>query len=787
MSTITLPGLSTGIDTASIISQLVAVESQSLTRYQEKETEYTDQLTALETIRDELETLQTATDALADSDDLSIYSATSSDTDVINVSADSDANTGSHTVEIEQLATTETWIQDDSDFTYETDYVGEGIFIYTYDGQSRSISTVADETTLEDLVNLINDDSSNPGVSASTLYYNGSYHLMLSGQDAGEDYTISVDSTYTEQWQTSSSLTEDGDSASTSTEIADLDQFEKNNGFEGDETITISGTNHYGTALADITIDVTADTTVGQIIDAINEQFDGVATAKLVDGEIWVSDNLSGESEFSISMTYDSGSGDTELTLPTLAVSQEGGGTPDVLDLGSFSKTQSAQSALLKVDGYPEEGTAEVQKLTFGSTLTAGTFNLTYNGITTEDIAYDATADEVEDAMIEDLGLTEGDITVSGDSSSGFTFTFLSSAGDTEMISIDASELTFSGTSTAYVTEEEKGSNGYIERSSNSISDVISGVTLTLSDVTEDDETIKITVSRNVTTLSDKIQSVVDAYNALMEDLIAQTEYDDETEEMGILSSNTAVSYIKSEFQQILTNIANGFSASSDSVVRASDIGITVDGDGLLEFDEDEFNDATDEDFACVLELLGATKTSSSESSVIQFYGASETYTQSGIYDVEVDIEDNEITAVRIKLSDEDDFRTTATWSDNLVTGSTEFDDGEAVDPENSLMFTVDLSQEDGTYTATISVKEGIMTELDTLIDEILDTDGRLDLAEDSLDDKIDEIEDDIEDETDRIADYQTRLEEKYARLEKTLTELQQQSSAVSMLASMYG
>jgi len=786
MSTISLPGLETGIDTSSIIEQLVTVESQGLARYQVKEADYEEQLTALDTIRSEIETLQTATSALADADELSIYNGTSSDTDILNISVSSSANPGSHSIEIEQLATTETWIQDTSDFTYETDYVGEGTFIYTYNHQTRSVSTVADETTLEDLVNLINDDSSNPGVTASTLYYNGSYHLMLSGQDAGEDYQISVDSTYTELWKAGTSLTEDGDSASLTTKITALDQFDFNDDYsDGGQKITISGTNHYGTALADKELEVNSSTTVGQIIDAINEQFDGVATAKLVNGQIWVSDNLSGTSEFSISLSYDSGSGDTEFTLPTMAVSTEGGGTPDVLELGTFSKTQSAQSSLIKVDGYPSSSIQEEQKLTFGSTLTGGTFSLTYNGAISDAINYDETAENIQTMLIEKWGLEAGDLTVSGDSESGFTFTFNSSFGDASMVSIDTTDLTFSGTNTAYVTEETKGSNGYLERNSNSISDALSGVTLTLSDVTEDDEPVKITVSRNISSLTDKIQAVVDAYNTLMEDLIDKTEYNDTTEEMGILSTDTAVSYIKSQFGTLLSSIASGFISSSDSVVRASDIGLTLDGNGLLEFDTDEFDDAVDEDFNCVLELLGATKTSSSESSIIQFYGSSETYTESGIYNVEVDIENNEITAVRIKLSDEDEYRTSATWSGNFITGSTEFDEGEPVDPENSLLLTVDLSQADGTYTATVCVKEGLMTKLDSLIDEFLETDGRLDLSEDSLNDKIDALEDKIDDETDRIADYQTRLEEKFARLEKTLTLLEEQSSAVSQLQSL--
>ncbi|HAL45274.1 MAG: hypothetical protein A2Y12_11020 [Planctomycetes bacterium GWF2_42_9] len=783
MSTISLPGLTTGIDTTSIISQLVTIKSQGLARHQLKQASYTNQLTALDAIKDEVASMQTATKALADAKNLKIYTGTSSDSDKLTVTVNSNANPGSHTIDVKQLATTETWIQDNSNFTYETDYVGEGVFIYTYGHQSRSITTVANETTLQDLVNLINNDSSNPGVTASTLYYNGSFHLMLSGQNAGENYQISIDNKLTETWKgTDLTFTDNGDNASSTTKITSLDQFSYNNEyiFEDDEKIIISGTNHHGSALKDFELNITSNTTLGQVIDAINEQFDGVATAKLVNGQIWISDNMSGESQLSLNLSYSPGSSPHTLSLPTMKVSQEGGGNQNVLDLGTFTKTQSAQSALLKVDGFPSGSIQEVQKLTFGSSAT-GYFTLSYNGKTTNAIDAAATASQVQNQILSAFGLNEGDITVEGDSTTGFTFTFNTSFGDTEKLSVNATGLAFSGTNTAYITEETKGSNGYIERSSNNITNVISGVTLQLSDVTEAGNPVKITVSRNVTSLTDKINKVVSAYNTLIADLIDKTEYNSETKTMGILSSNTAVSYIKNQFKMIISSIASGFTGSSDAHVRASDIGLTLDGKGYLQFDADVFNNATDEDFACVLDLLGATKTSTNETGVIQYYNASNTYTKSGLYNVQVEVKDNQIISAKIKLSSESEYRD-ATWSGSLITGLTKFTEGKPNNPENSLQLTVDLTQSDGTYNANIAVKEGIMTNLYNQITDLLSTDGRMDLATDALNTKIDTVELTIEKENDKIDTYEKRLKEKYARLEKVLTDIQQQYSSISQL-----
>ncbi|MCX5633275.1 MAG: hypothetical protein NTW93_06350, partial [Phycisphaerae bacterium] len=342
MGTITFPGLSTGIDTSAIITQLMTIESRRLATYQVKQKSYESQDTALTELRSKVTPLRSAVSALADADNLNIFNTSSSDTDILTITASSEANAGSHTIEVNQLATTETWIQDTSTFDYTTDYVGEGTFIYSYNHQERAITTVADETTLQDLVNLINDDSNNPGVTASLLYHGGKYHLMLSGQKAGEDYQISVNSQYTEVWKPDTNelyhtFTNDGLNAGLTTKITELDQFTANAGLVGDEKIIISGTNHFGTDLADKELNITANTTVGHLIDAINEQFDGVATARFVNGQIWLTDNMSDTSELSISLAYDDGTGDTDLGLPTMAFSTEGGGDPDILSLGTFS------------------------------------------------------------------------------------------------------------------------------------------------------------------------------------------------------------------------------------------------------------------------------------------------------------------------------------------------------------------------------------------------------------------------------------------------------------------
>jgi flagellar capping protein FliD len=102
--------------------------------------------------------------------------------------------------------------------------------------------------------------------------------------------------------------------------------------------------------------------------------------------------------------------------------------------------------------------------------------------------------------------------------------------------------------------------------------------------------------------------------------------------------------------------------------------------------------------------------------------------------------------------------------------------------PENSLVLTVDTSVGDATYTATVNVKQGVIGELEDVIDEILESGGRIDISIDSAKNRIDELETRIEKEEDRLEQVEERLIARFARLERALTAMQEQMNAVNML-----
>jgi len=353
------------------------------------------------------------------------------------------------------------------------------------------------------------------------------------------------------------------------------------------------------------------------------------------------------------------------------------------------------------------------------------------------------------------------------------------------MISIDAGSLT--GATTTEIAETTNGSDGWISRNSNSINDVLSGVTLKLHDVTEVDEPVEITLSRSTSAVLGKVHGMINAYNGLVTFLEKNTEYNAETKKMGILSRDIAVSLMESQARNSFIGIIDGFDETIDSFVQVSDIGLSFNGQGQMVLDTNDFNDAIAEDFTGVLELLGATKSGNSDSDTVDFYAASDRYTTAGTYHVKVKITDSAIEWAKIKLASESTWRDAETWAGNLVTFNSDFDDnGNPLYPENSLQLTVDLST-DGTYGTDenpiiVRVKQGVAGSLEDLLDTILKAYGRLDISDEVLDDKIKQMESTIEREESRLENVEARLIAKFARLEKTLTLLQQQYSTVNLL-----
>jgi len=680
MSTINFPGLATGIDTSTLIQQLMAIESRTLNIYQKRISGWEDKKNALSDLESKLSALQSNVRALSDADVLRAFKVSSSNEDVLTAEATNSAFEGNHTIVINQLATADRWVHT-AGLKYAEDYVSDqpGTFIYSYNGKEAAITTTS-TTTLEDLAGLINNDANNPGVTASLLYYNDAYHLVLSGNAAGSDYKISVNESTTEVLQAHDPLTVDTDNATLSTRITELDQF-GDAPLAGGETVTINGTDRNGNAITPVTLAITNNTKISHLIDEIKDAFGGNVIATLENGKIVVTDKVSGTSQLSLSLAF---SNAERPDLPIMETLTAGGtaGTLTGFLPSNFTQTQAAQDSKIKVDGYPP------------------------------------------------------------------------------------------------------GADEWISRSSITIDNVLAGVTLHLHDVT-DSTGEEITLTRDVQSVKDKLTKMIDSYNAAVTYIKEKTGYNDVLKTAGTLMGDYVVSTINDQLYTPLIAQTAGFIKDVDSFLMPGQIGLKLDGDGTLTLDTNAFDEAISKDYMGVLAVIGANKTGSSDSNSIRFYGASDTYTTAGTYNVEVIVTNGAITGARIKLSTESTWRV-ANYEGNVVTGDSSFDDnGNPVHPENGLQLSVDLSQggtEPVTYTATVRVKQGFAGVLEDAIDKMLKTtNGPIDIDQEHIDDTIAGLQDRIDEENDRLDRKQGYLVDRFARLEKTLTLLQYQMAALGL------
>ncbi len=786
MSTLRLPGLLTGIDTSKLITQLMAVERRTLNLYTERKSTWDERKTALSELETKLSNLRSSVRGLSDADELRAFKTASSDTDKLTAEASYNAYEGNHTVVINQLATAERWVHT-AGLEYAEDYVGAGTFIFSYNSKEATITTTA-TTTLEDMVGLINNDPDNPGVTASLLYYNDAYHLVLNGNDAGTDYAVRVNAGSTEVWKSDSELTYNSDNATLTNKIIDLDAFSGTR--DADDVIEITGTDHFGTAIAQVNLSVTDNTTIGHLISEINDAFDGRAKAVFEDGKIILTDGTPGASSLSLTLTYNNNGSGGSLSLPMSVTTEGNAVTASLADFAAsdFTRTQAARDSKIKVDGFPStSAVSEVQTVALATAPNnvpdGGTFTLTYRGQTTAAIAWDANAAAIQAALEAMSSVNSGDVTVSGAIGNGATFTFAGTLGDVDLLMINSS-LTDGGVPvTAGIAETVQGSDGYISRSSNTVDDAIHGVTLHLHDTT-DAAGEEITLTRDIQSVKDKLNSMVTAYNLAVTFIKEKTAYNQTEKTAGVLMGDYVITTIRSGIRTPVIAQSSGFIEDIDTFLMPGQLGLELDRDGLLSLDTNVFDEAIAEDYLDALAVIGANKTGSSDSNTVKFYQASSNYTTAGSYNVEVVVGGGAITSARIKPSGESTWRN-ATYSGNIVTGNSTFDDdGEPVYAENGLQLSVDLSQ-NGTFTTTVRVKQGFAGAVEDVLDTVLKaTTGSIQIDQEHVDDQIEDIQEKIELEEYRLTLRQDHLVARYARLEKTLALLQSQMGALGLGAT---
>lgn len=210
MASITSPGIGSGLDVNGIITKLMALEQQPLTKLDTKEVSYQSKLSAFGTLKGAFSSLQTSAKALTSTTLFAGKSATSSDTAVLSSSANTAAAAGKYSIKVTDLAAADslasaafTSLTDDliplagadGKIKIELGTLTTGVFTADTNKTAVTIDITQAASSLSDIRDKINE--ANAGVRANLVFVgknattgDDEYKITISSNDSGAKNSI---------------------------------------------------------------------------------------------------------------------------------------------------------------------------------------------------------------------------------------------------------------------------------------------------------------------------------------------------------------------------------------------------------------------------------------------------------------------------------------------------------------------------------------------------------------------------------------------------------------------
>jgi len=658
LSTNLVSGLASGFDWRSVVDELINIEYRRVDLVTDKKTEYEDKLKEWQSVNSMLLALKTSVSALSSESDFNVFtSSATSDTstsagDRLTVSTSTSASPGMHQIRVDNLAQSHKVSSNSYTATNTSLSLTAGDILVS--GKVINITATDTLSDIKDKINAVNSGSSPSEVTASIVQYGTNDHrLILTADDTGVD-GIGILNGGANDILSELGLT-DGTRAA-KTHIAGGD---KSDGFTStSENIkALLGLSTTQTSLIGeikinsqnvAAIDLSTDT-----LEDIRAKFDAVAG---VDATI-ITEAVDGTNYYRILIeggtnTYT----DKDNILETLGVIE--GGLSDVKGVtGDISNTKDGayitSSTLIKdIDGYSgwaandyvhltgtdtSSGAVDDTSLTLGAAVTVGDL-LTKIDSLFGNVTSSVTADgkimvvdntggtvlDVEIAVKDDGGAADNTLNFDANDDLGVTGTLRQRevvAGEDASIVVDGVTVT---------------------DSSNTITDVISGVTLSLvgEDGAAEDTTVTVKVERDLSSIKSNITDMKDAYNTIMDYINTMFTYDENNEEVGgILFGDGTLSSVKT---QLIDTVTQQITGLTDDYDQLSLIGITLDLTDTTEgkydniglaIDDDKLTDALESNFDDVKKLFIAHGSGSSPN--LTYIGHT-SETQGGSYTVDI-------------------------------------------------------------------------------------------------------------------------------------------------------
>lgn len=315
---------------------------------------------------------------------------------------------------------------------------------------------------------------------------------------------------------------------------------------------------------------------------------------------------------------------------------------------------------------------------------------------------------------------------------------------------------------------------GFIERSSNTIADLIEGVTISLRGTGT--TTLNIAVSNEA--IKNNVREFVKQVNGVRAKIKELTQ----VEEGGagsILTGNYGIRIIDSRLKFILATKGIGFDVNNDVFSSLSMIGITTDANqgspnfGLLKLDEELLDHALQNRPNELAQIFAADYIGSSNSPDFRYYSSVSGVTRGGEYDFAYQVSAGQVITASINGR-------SASISGNKITGA-------HGNPEAGLTVRVE-NMTDGTYTGKVFLRVGKAGELvDALRDLTNMSTGPLNIMKNNYRDITDSIDRKIEFEERRISRLEKDMRNRFARLEALLGHYDSLSRSIGSQLSQLG
>lgn len=142
-----------------------------------------------------------------------------------------------------------------------------------------------------------------------------------------------------------------------------------------------------------------------------------------------------------------------------------------------------------------------------------------------------------------------------------------------------------------------------VYRSANSISDAITGVTLSVATM----GTSTLTVAKDATAAKTALETFVKSFNEVSKQLRDMTTYNASTKQASVLTGDSGARSLQNMLRGM---IGNSRSSTGSNVASLSDLGISLQRDGSLQFNSAKFDAAMASSNTNVGELMSSTSTS---------------------------------------------------------------------------------------------------------------------------------------------------------------------------------